>query len=120
MQTWRMDLELFEETRPERCEAALNTDSEEENPTDPSMEEVHTEEVHDTQSLCETEATAAARGPMGSKNISVPNFAMEREDADQNIITQNALQLPPPRRCRSKNISLPNLTQDRKDSDDSS
>ncbi|CAM4640014.1 unnamed protein product [Leuciscus chuanchicus] len=90
--------------------AALNTDSEDENPTDPSMEEVHTEEVHDTQSLCETEATpAAARGAMGSKNFSLPDFAMEKEDSDQNTVTQNALLLPPPRRCRSKNISLPNL-----------
>ncbi|XDV33662.1 hypothetical protein PO909_003984 [Leuciscus waleckii] len=118
--TWDMEPELWEEMRPERCAAALNTDSEEENPTDPSVEEVHTEEVHDTQSLCETEATpAAARGAMGSKNFSLPNFAMEREDTDQNTITQNALLLPLPRRCRSKDISLPNLTQDRKDSDDS-
>ncbi|XP_067268265.1 class II histocompatibility antigen, B-L beta chain-like isoform X2 [Chanodichthys erythropterus] len=74
------------------------------------LEEI-TEEVHDTQSLCDTEATpAAARGAMGSKIISLPNFAMEREDTDQNTFTQNALLLPPPRRCRSKNISLPNLT----------
>ncbi|KAK7139563.1 hypothetical protein R3I93_016636 [Phoxinus phoxinus] len=122
LETWERELGLLEEIRPERCEAALDTDSEEEDPTDPSMEDVHTEEDHDTQSLCETEATpAAARGAMmGSKNISLPNFAMEREDADQNTVTQNALLLPPPRRCRSKNISLPNLTQDRKDSDDSS
>ncbi|CAM4640059.1 unnamed protein product [Leuciscus chuanchicus] len=46
-------------------------------------------------------------------------ISMEREDTDQNTITQNALLLPLPRRCRSKDISLPNLTQDRKDSDDS-
>ncbi|XP_048059202.1 hereditary hemochromatosis protein homolog isoform X2 [Megalobrama amblycephala] len=108
---------------PERCAglaAALNDDSDDENPTDLNMEEEHTEEVHDTQSLCDTEATpAAARGAMGSKIISLPNFAMEREDTDQNV-TQNALLLPLPRRCRSKIISLPNLTQDRKDSDDSS
>ncbi|CAM4640050.1 unnamed protein product [Leuciscus chuanchicus] len=58
-------------------------------------------------------------GAMGSKNFSLPNLAMEREDTDQNTITQNALLLPLPRRCRSKDISLPNLTQDRKDSDDS-
>ncbi|CAM4640032.1 unnamed protein product [Leuciscus chuanchicus] len=83
--------------RPERCAAALNTDPEEENPTDPSVEEVHSEEVHDTQSLCETEATPeAARGAMGSKNFSLPNLAMEREDTDQNTITQNALLLPLP------------------------
>ncbi|XP_048059196.1 uncharacterized protein LOC125275912 isoform X4 [Megalobrama amblycephala] len=116
--------ELLEEIRAERCAglgAALNDDSDEENTTDPNMEEEHTEEVHDTQSLCDTEATpAAARGAMGSKIISLPNFAMEREDTDQNTVTQNALLLKPPRRCRSKTISLPNLTQDRKDSDDSS
>ncbi|CAM4640023.1 unnamed protein product [Leuciscus chuanchicus] len=114
-------LELWEEmSESELCAAALNTDPEEENPTDPSVEEVHSEEVHDTQSLCETEVTPeAARGVMGSKNFSLPNFAMEREDTDQNTITQNALLLPLPRRCRSKDISLPNLTQDRKDSDDS-
>ncbi|XP_051729157.1 hereditary hemochromatosis protein homolog isoform X1 [Ctenopharyngodon idella] len=56
-------------------EITLNTDLDDKNPTDPSMEEVHTEEVHDTQSLCDTEATpAAARGAMGSKIISLPNF----------------------------------------------
>ncbi|XP_067268264.1 class II histocompatibility antigen, B-L beta chain-like isoform X1 [Chanodichthys erythropterus] len=106
--------ELLEEIIPVRCAAlaaALNNDSVDENTTDPRMEEEHTEEVHDTQSLCDTEATpAAARGAMGSKIISLPNFAMEREDTDQNTFTQNALLLPPPRRCRSKNISLPNLT----------
>ncbi|XP_048059212.1 uncharacterized protein LOC125275914 isoform X10 [Megalobrama amblycephala] len=115
--------ELLEEISAERCAglgAAANDDSDEENTTDPRMEE-HTEEVHDTQSLCDTEATpAAARGAMGSKIISLPNFAMEREDTDQNTVTQNALLLQPPRRCRSKIVSLPNLTQDRKDSDDSS
>ncbi|XP_067281964.1 zinc-alpha-2-glycoprotein-like isoform X2 [Pseudorasbora parva] len=75
-----------------------------------------TEELHDTQSLCDTEATpGAARGAMGSKIISLPNFALEREDT----VTQIAMLLPLPRRCRSKDISLPNLTQDRKDSDDS-
>ncbi|XP_067268254.1 hereditary hemochromatosis protein homolog isoform X2 [Chanodichthys erythropterus] len=113
----------LESTRPERCAglaAALNDDSDDENTTDPNMEEEHTEEVHDTQSLCDTEATpAAARGAMGSKIISLPNFVMDREDTDQNV-TQNALLLPLPRRCRSKIISLPNLTQDREDSDDSS
>ncbi|XP_067268257.1 H-2 class I histocompatibility antigen, Q10 alpha chain-like isoform X2 [Chanodichthys erythropterus] len=107
----QMKPELLEESRAERCADltdALN-DSDDENTTDPRMEE-HTEEVHDTQSLCDTEATpAAARGAMGSKIISLPNFAMEREDTDQNTFTQNALLLPPPRRWRSKNISLPNL-----------
>ncbi|KAG1948412.1 hereditary hemochromatosis protein [Pimephales promelas] len=115
-----MELWFTDRFRPETCEAALHTDSEEEDPADPSVEEGHTEDLHDTQSLCETEATAAARGAMGPKNISLPNVAMEREDADQNTVTQNALLLPLPRRCRSKDISLPNLTQDRKDSDDSS
>ncbi|XP_048059157.1 uncharacterized protein LOC125275913 [Megalobrama amblycephala] len=108
----QMKPELLEESRAERCADltdALN-DSDDENTTDPRMEEEHTEEVHDTQSLCDTEATpAAARGAMGSKIISLPNFAMEREDTDQNTFTQNALLLPPPRRCRSKDISLPNL-----------
>ncbi|KAK9958161.1 hypothetical protein ABG768_012335 [Culter alburnus] len=107
----QMKPELLEKIRAERCADltdALN-DSDDENTTDPRMEE-HTEEVHDTQSLCDTEATpAAARGAMGSKIISLPNFAMEREDTDQNTFTQNALLLPPPRRWRSKNISLPNL-----------
>ncbi|KAK9958162.1 hypothetical protein ABG768_012336 [Culter alburnus] len=60
----QMKPELLEESRAERCANltdALN-DSDDENTTDPSMEE-HTEEVHDTQSLCDTEATpAAARG----------------------------------------------------------
>ncbi|XP_051729159.1 hereditary hemochromatosis protein homolog isoform X3 [Ctenopharyngodon idella] len=88
----QIESELLEQIRAERCAGladALN-DSHDENPTDPNMEEEHTEEVHDTQSLCETEATpAAARGAMGSKIISLPNFAMEREDTDQNTVTQN-------------------------------
>ncbi|KAK7124218.1 hypothetical protein R3I94_018549 [Phoxinus phoxinus] len=41
LETWEWELGLLEEIRPERCEAALNTDSEEEDPTDPSMEDVH-------------------------------------------------------------------------------
>ncbi|XP_048059731.1 uncharacterized protein LOC125276274 [Megalobrama amblycephala] len=112
----QMEPELLEESRAERCADltdALNDDSDDENTTDPRMEEEHTEEVHDTQSLCDAEATpAAAQGAMGSKIISLPNFAMQREDSDQITVTQNALLLPPPRRCRSKIISLPNLTEE--------
>ncbi|XP_048059172.1 uncharacterized protein LOC125275900 [Megalobrama amblycephala] len=62
----QMEPELLEESRAERCADltdALNDDSDDENTTDPRMEEEHTEEVHDTQSLCDAEATpAAARG----------------------------------------------------------
>ncbi|XP_067268261.1 zinc-alpha-2-glycoprotein-like isoform X2 [Chanodichthys erythropterus] len=108
----QMKPELLEKIRAERCAGltdALNDESGDENTTDPRMEE-HTEEVHDTQSLCDTEATpAAARGAMGSKIISLPNFAMEREDTDQKTFTYNVLLLPLPRRWRSKDISLPNL-----------
>ncbi|XP_050957550.1 uncharacterized protein LOC127158503 [Labeo rohita] len=80
----------------------------------PSQVELLTEELHETQSLCEAKETpaaapTAARGEMGSKNISLPNFAMEREDTDQNSVTQNALQLALIQHCRFKNISMPNL-----------
>ncbi|RXN35050.1 zinc transporter ZIP4-like protein [Labeo rohita] len=76
-----------EEIRPEthaRLAAALNDSSDEEN-TDDNTEEVQTEELHETQSLCEAKETpaaapTAARGAMGSKNISLPNFALERKD----------------------------------------
>ncbi|XP_042601822.1 hereditary hemochromatosis protein homolog isoform X2 [Cyprinus carpio] len=101
--------------------AALNASSDEENATDDSMEEVQIEELHETQSLCEAKETpAAARGAMGSKNISLPNFAMKREDTDQNTVTQNALLLPLQRNCRSKTISMPALALERKDNSDSS
>lgn len=105
--------------------AVFNDSSHDENSSDDSLEDDQTEELQETQSLCDAKETpagapTAARGAMGSKNTSMPNFAMEREDTDQNTVTQNALLLPLPRRCRSKNISMPNLTLERKDSDASS
>uniref|UniRef100_A0A9J7X961 Ig-like domain-containing protein n=1 Tax=Cyprinus carpio carpio TaxID=630221 RepID=A0A9J7X961_CYPCA len=97
--------------------AALNDSSDEENTADDNLQEVQTKELHETQSLCEPKETpaaapTAARGAIGSKYSSLPNFAMEIEDTYQNTVTQNALWLPLPRRCRSKLISLPNLALD--------
>uniref|UniRef100_A0A9J7ZPJ2 Ig-like domain-containing protein n=1 Tax=Cyprinus carpio carpio TaxID=630221 RepID=A0A9J7ZPJ2_CYPCA len=99
---------------PAGLAAALNASSDEENAADDSMEEVQTEELHETQSLCEAKETpaaapTAARGAMGSKYSSLPNFAMKREDTDQNTVTQNTLLLPLQRHCRSKTISMPAL-----------
>ncbi|KTF81970.1 hypothetical protein cypCar_00033997 [Cyprinus carpio] len=59
-------------------------------------------------------------GAMGSKYSSLPNFAMKREDTDQNTVTQNTLLLPLQRHCRSKTISMPALALERKDNSDSS
>lgn len=124
--TTQTELEFLEgpETHADLA-AVFNDSSHDENSSDDSLEDVQTEELQETQSLCDAKETpagapTAARGAMGSKNISMPNFAMEREDPDQNTVTQNALLLPLPRRCRSKNISMPNLTLERKDSDASS
>uniref|UniRef100_A0A9J8CUA9 Ig-like domain-containing protein n=1 Tax=Cyprinus carpio carpio TaxID=630221 RepID=A0A9J8CUA9_CYPCA len=110
---------------PAGLAAALNASSDEENAADDSMEEVQTEELHETQSLCEAKETpaaapTAARGAMGSKYSSLPNFAMKREDTDQNTVTQNTLLLPLQRHCRSKTISMPALALERKDNSDSS
>ncbi|XP_016422937.1 RT1 class I histocompatibility antigen, AA alpha chain-like [Sinocyclocheilus rhinocerous] len=90
--------------------AALNDSSDDENATDDSLEEVQTEELHETQSLCEAKETPAA-APTAAR-------AMEREDTNQNTVSQNALLLPLPRRCRSKNISMPDLALERKDNSD--
>ncbi|XP_073678342.1 uncharacterized protein [Garra rufa] len=104
---------------------ALNDSSDEENTADDSMVKVQTEELHETQSLCDAKVTpaaapTAARGEMGSKNCSLPNFAIEKEDTHENSVTQNALQLALIQRCRFKNISMPSLALKRKDTSDSS
>ncbi|XP_052440115.1 uncharacterized protein LOC127979042 isoform X2 [Carassius gibelio] len=93
--------------------------------SDDSLKEVLTEELHETQSLCEAEETpaaapTAARGAIGSKNISLPDFAMEREDSDQKTVTQNTLLLPLQRHGRSQTISMPDLALERKNNSDSS
>lgn len=124
----QMEPELLKEIRPETragLAVALNAASDDENATDDSLEKVQTKELHETQSLCEAKETPAAappaaRGAMGSKKISLPNFAMEREDTDQNSFTQNALRLALIQHCRFKNISMPNLALERKDTSDSS
>ncbi|XP_026145397.1 uncharacterized protein LOC113119901 [Carassius auratus] len=92
---------------------------------DDSLKVVLTEELHETQSLCEAEETpaaapTAARGAIGSKNISLPDFAMEREDSDQKTVTQNTLLLPLQMYCRSQTISMPDLALERKNNSDSS
>ncbi|RXN35049.1 H-2 class I histocompatibility Q10 alpha chain-like protein [Labeo rohita] len=115
----QMEPELLKEIRPEThagLAAALNDSSDEENTTDDSMEEVQTEELHETQSLCEPKETpaaapTAARGEMDSITHSLPNFAKETEDKDQNSVTQNALQLALIQRSKSQNISMPNLVR---------
>ncbi|XP_026145293.1 uncharacterized protein LOC113119833 isoform X3 [Carassius auratus] len=97
--------------RQEKCSSlapALNAAS------DDSLKVVLTEELHETQSLCEAEETpaaapTAARGAIGSKNISLPDFAMEREDSDQKTVTRNTLLLPLQMYCRSQTISMPDL-----------
>ncbi|XP_050992109.1 uncharacterized protein LOC127181414 isoform X1 [Labeo rohita] len=117
----QMEPELLKEIRPEThagLAAALNDSSDEENTTDDSMEEVQTEELHETQSLCEPKETpaaapTAARGEMDSITHSLPNFAKETEDKDQNSVTQNALQLALIQRSKSQNISMPNLAVER-------
>ncbi|CAM4640005.1 unnamed protein product [Leuciscus chuanchicus] len=104
-------LELWEEMsesellkRPERCAAALNTDPEEENPTDPSVEEVHSEEVHMSNCL-----------PSFLRRFTVgPEHTHTHTHTVSLMVPLVLFQLR-----RSKDISLPNLTQDRKDSDDS-
>ncbi|KTF83322.1 hypothetical protein cypCar_00045086, partial [Cyprinus carpio] len=112
--TTQTELEFLEEIRPEThagLATALNDSSHDENATNDSLEEVQTEELHETQSLCEAKETpAAARGAMGSKNISLPNFATEREDTDQNTVTQNALLLPLPSNINSFSSNDNNFT----------
>ncbi|XP_058609734.1 uncharacterized protein LOC131525799 isoform X2 [Onychostoma macrolepis] len=102
----QMEPELLKEIRPETragLAVALNAASDDENPADDSLEKVQTEELHETQSLCEAKETpsaapTAARGAMGSKNISLPNFE----------------------HCIFRNISMPHLALERKDTSDSS
>ncbi|RXN35048.1 zinc-alpha-2-glyco -like protein [Labeo rohita] len=90
--------------------------------------EVPAEELHETQSLCEAKETpaaapTAARGAMGSKNISLPNFAEELHET-QRLCEAKETPAAAPTAARgamgSKNISLPNFALERKDSEDSS